>query len=112
MKVADALELLRAQGAAALLRRAAGKTLVSLVELVKRPLHVDSDSDPYHLVFADFFARVAAMEAPRVLEIGSRARSGTVYRGRLPASARYLGVDAVAGPNVDLVGDAHDLRGQ
>jgi hypothetical protein len=45
----------------------------------------------------------------RALELGSRARSGTTYRQFLPPHLEYVGLDIVAGPNVDLVGDAHDL---
>lgn len=81
----------------------------ALVEAVKRPLHVDSDQDPYHLAFADFFARVNRLEAPRVLELGARARSGHTYRQRLAPGARYTGLDVALGPNVDVVADAHRL---
>lgn len=44
-----------------------------------------------------------------VVEIGSRARSGIVRRELVPGALRYCGVDVVAGPNVDIVGDAHRL---
>ena len=44
-----------------------------------------------------------------LLEIGSRARSGNVYRSWFPDDIRYIGLDVAAGPNVDLVGDAHHL---
>ncbi len=60
-------------------------------------------------MFADFIQMVNAMEAPRVLEIGSRARSGHVYTSAFAADTQYVGFDIVAGPNVDLVGDAHSL---
>lgn len=43
-----------------------------------------------------------------VLEIGSRARSG-VSRRDLFADRHYVGVDIMEGPNVDIVGDAHQL---
>src|SRR5207302_1906206 len=44
-----------------------------------------------------------------VLEIGSRARSGISRRDRFPAGSKYVGLDIASGPNVDIVGDAHDL---
>jgi len=45
----------------------------------------------------------------RLLEIGSRARSGTTYRHWFPSDIDYVGFDITNGPNVDLVGDAHHL---
>lgn len=46
----------------------------------------------------------------RLLEIGSRARSGNTYRHLFPDSTDYVGLDVTDGPNVDVVGDAHHLR--
>jgi hypothetical protein len=43
------------------------------------------------------------------LEIGSRARSGNVYRGIFHEKITYCGVDIAEGPNVDVVADAHEL---
>jgi methyltransferase family protein len=43
-----------------------------------------------------------------VLEIGSRARSGNVFR-HLFHGVDYLGVDIASGENVDVVADAHEL---
>ena len=45
----------------------------------------------------------------RLLEIGSRARSGIVRKGLLPDGWCYSGFDVLDGPNVDVVGDAHQL---
>jgi SAM-dependent methyltransferase len=53
---------------------------------------------------------MARMPPGRVLEIGSRARSGTVYRGIVPSHLAYTGLDILEGPNVDVVGDAHELE--
>lgn len=44
----------------------------------------------------------------RVLEIGSRARSGYSSRNEF-AHKNYTGLDILPGPNVDVVGDAHML---
>ncbi len=66
-------------------------------------------SDPFHQLFPRFHRMVQAMPSPTIVEIGSRARSGNVNRGWLPESASYTGFDVVSGPNVDLVGDAHEL---
>ncbi|MGB8422163.1 class I SAM-dependent methyltransferase [Paraburkholderia sp.] len=45
----------------------------------------------------------------RVLEIGSRARSGNTYRFLVHPEVEYVGMDIAEGPNVDVVGDAHHL---
>jgi SAM-dependent methyltransferase len=44
----------------------------------------------------------------RVLDVGARARSGISRRDRF-SGASYVGLDILAGPNVDVVGDAHAL---
>lgn len=44
-----------------------------------------------------------------LLEIGSRARSGNSYRHWFPEDIDYVGFDITAGPNVDVVGDAHHM---
>lgn len=62
-------------------------------------------SDAYNL----FLAEVRSHSKPRVLEIGSRARSGIVRKEMFGAAADYVGFDVVPGPNVDVVGDAHLL---
>lgn len=60
-------------------------------------------------LFDEFLDSVRTMQAPKILEIGSRARSGITRKQLLPAGARYLGVDIMDGPNVDQVCDAHSL---
>lgn len=55
-----------------------------------------------------FFERLRTPGYDRVLEIGSRARSG-IIRKDLFAGKQYTGIDVLAGPNVDVVGDAHSL---
>jgi SAM-dependent methyltransferase len=44
-----------------------------------------------------------------LLEIGSRARSGNSYRNWFPNDIDYVGLDVSAGPNVNIVGDAHAM---
>lgn len=70
--------------------------------------------DPAHVLAAAFRERLAGLgsrqgEERRFLEIGSRARSGIVRRDHVPAGWAYSGFDVLAGPNVDVVGDAHAL---
>jgi SAM-dependent methyltransferase len=77
--------------------------------LVREPFRDIWTADPYHRSFSAFTAEVGRMREGHVLEIGSRARSGNVYRDFIPASVRYTGIDIKEGPNVDVVGDAHAL---
>jgi hypothetical protein len=55
-----------------------------------------------------FFDRLKTPGYDRVLEIGSRARSGIIRR-QLFDGKEYTGIDVLDGPNVDIVGDAHLL---
>src|SRR5271167_4950120 len=55
-----------------------------------------------------FFDRLKTPGYDRVLEIGSRARSGIIRR-QLFDGKQYTGIDVLDGPNVDIVGDAHLL---
>ncbi len=66
-------------------------------------------NDPYHRLVAKFNRLVGSMEAPRILEIGSRNRSGNIRRDVTPSGGRYVGLDVLPGENVDVVGDAHEL---
>jgi len=96
-------------GVVALARGVARRAVLRAVELAKRPLHPRVDgAEACHAAFARFAAAVNALEKPRLLEIGSRARSGNVYTDRFPG-ADYVGFDVVAGENVHVVGDAHEL---
>ncbi|WP_298961497.1 methyltransferase domain-containing protein [uncultured Methylobacterium sp.] len=61
-----------------------------------------------HALFRKFVA-LAHERGGSIVEIGSRARSGTVYRTAFPPDMTYVGVDVAAGDNVDVVGDAHHL---
>jgi hypothetical protein len=79
-------------------------------ELVLRELgERNKGEEPVHRMFLDFLATLAEGAPGRFLEIGSRARSGVERKGLIPATWQYAGFDVVAGPNVDVVGDAHHL---
>ena len=68
--------------------------------------------DGYHDLTARFFASLRAQGAATggtAVEIGSRSRSGFIRR-ELVAPMACCGVDIVAGENVDVVCDAHNLR--
>ena len=45
----------------------------------------------------------------KLLEIGSRSRSGNIYTKHFRENVEYSGLDIVEGDNVDVVGDAHYL---
>jgi SAM-dependent methyltransferase len=62
-----------------------------------------------HRVFASFLQSLRNRPPGRVLELGARARSGITRRQLIPPGWDYLGLDIVAGENVDVVGDAHEL---
>lgn len=66
-------------------------------------------SDRGHRMFPEFCERLKTMPPGRLLEIGSRARSGISRRDAAPAGWDYVGMDILEGPNVDVVGDAHRL---
>jgi SAM-dependent methyltransferase len=81
----------------------------ALIDLMHAPLRRPRDSDPFHSVFTEFLALTAALDAPTVLELGSRNVSGVVRRSRFPNAGRYIGCDVHPGEGVDLVADAHRL---
>jgi Methyltransferase domain len=61
--------------------------------------------------FNDMTRRLLAESRPgdKVLEIGSRARSGNTNRHLVHPDVDYVGIDIASGENVDVVGDAHHL---
>jgi predicted SAM-dependent methyltransferase len=65
-------------------------------------------TDVYHALQAKFYSMLSP-QAGRVLELGSRNRSGVLRKGLIPDHLEYVGVDILQGENVDLVGDAHEL---
>lgn len=68
------------------------------------------DVDPYQELERSFWRMLDDMAGGDVLEVGSRDRSGTLRRSRLAERFSYTGLDLLDGANVDVVGDAHDLR--
>jgi SAM-dependent methyltransferase len=65
--------------------------------------------DPVHVLPAQFRAMLQERPPGALLEVGSRARSGIVRRDYAPPGWTYSGFDIMAGPNVDVIGDAHEL---
>jgi SAM-dependent methyltransferase len=98
----------REGGVAGVLRGLRRRAVLRAVEAIKAPLDRGSGPDPTAEVYARFIAEVNALDRPHLLEVGSRARSGTVQTARFPR-AEYVGFDVVAGENVHVVGDAHEL---
>jgi hypothetical protein len=84
-----------------------GSSLLSDSALVNAAI-----GDVYHMVWPTFLEHLRALPAGEVLEIGSRARSAITRRENIPSHLTYVGLDVMAGPNVDVVGDAHDLAAQ
>lgn len=68
----------------------------------------DPTDAAFHAMRARFLAEVRE-RGGSLIEIGSRARSGNDYRSLFPPGIRYVGTDVTAGPNVDVVADAHHL---
>lgn len=73
-----------------------------------RPLAVADPNDPSAKLIDLFFEEVRSRAPGHLLEIGSRNRTGAMWRNTLPASWRYTGFDILDGENVDIVGDAHE----
>ena len=101
-------ETYRDGGVQAVLRGVRRRVVLRAFEALKTPFHRGSPPEPSHLVFQRFVDEVNALEHPRLLEVGSRARSGNVQTQRFPR-AEYVGFDVMPGENVHVVGDAHDL---
>jgi len=56
-----------------------------------------------------FTTRLTSIVPGRVLELGARNRVSTIGRSLVPSGWHYTGLDIMPGPNVDVVGDAHQL---
>jgi len=73
------------------------------------PFVKDSGTDPYHQVFGHFIELGRAIDAPAVLELGSRNVSGITRQDVFPHRDKYVGFDIHPGDGVDVVGDCHRL---
>ena len=91
-----------AGGLTLILKSAEGETIIPLAQQF-----ADQFARQYHEAWSHFVTELRATRNPRVIEIGSRARSGMVRRALFGES--YLGVDVAPGDNVDVVADAHFL---
>jgi hypothetical protein len=65
--------------------------------------------DPARHLEAVFAAELRERPPGVLLELGSRARSGRDNNRYVPDGWDYVGLDIHPGPNVDVVGDAHEL---
>lgn len=73
-----------------------------------RSLAQADPNDPSAKLINRFFEEVRSRDPGHLLEIGSRNRTGAMWRNVLPAKWRYTGFDILPGENVDIVGDAHE----
>jgi hypothetical protein len=88
------------------LQRLRRRALIDVVGVAALPLRRKRPDDPYHAVFSDFIASANELPGLRVLELGAR---GAAVDPRLRAVGGYVGFDIHPGPNVDVVGDVHQL---
>jgi SAM-dependent methyltransferase len=59
--------------------------------------------------YLQYLTEVGNLKGVRILEIGSREVTGISDARKRFSNAEYVGFDILAGPNVDVVGDAHKL---
>jgi SAM-dependent methyltransferase len=90
------------------LRYVRQRMVLKAIDALSRPLQADTSRDACHECFRAFLKMVEEKPNGRVLEIGSRGDSSCGRRGHFP-SCEYVGLDIHPGPNVDRVGDAHQL---
>lgn len=64
-------------------------------------------ADPVHQLLLRFLDALKQMPPGRMLEVGSRNRTGDDRRHYIPSTWEYTGLDIVDGPNVTVLGDAH-----
>lgn len=99
----------RQDGLRGVLRASADPILSTAARALLRPMSRPEDHDEFHSLFQSFVGMVNELEAPRILEIGSRARSGNLNTSGFRTDTSYCGMDILEGPNVHIVGDAHRL---
>jgi SAM-dependent methyltransferase len=81
----------------------------ALFEAARTLIDLDTSQDPYHKIFRSFIEETERQHAGRILEFGSRARSGNINKGLFRNYREYVGLDIIEGVNVDVVGDIHQL---
>jgi hypothetical protein len=79
------------------------------IMVFENPIGDGRSNDAFFESEDDYWTGVRNSKNSKVLEIGSRARSGISRRGLFPESCDYVGFDIADGENVDVVGDAHKL---
>lgn len=62
-----------------------------------------------HSKWGGYLTGIGNKEGMRILEVGSREVTGHSSARQQFDQAEYVGFDYYAGPNVDVVGDAHQL---
>ena len=85
---------------------------LELASSILAPFRRSAHGQAYYEIIEDFVARVNGAPKPRVLELGSRNVTGVRHRTHLADHVELLGVDVQAGPDVDVVADAHALASQ
>jgi hypothetical protein len=75
---------------------------------MEQPLSASDPNDPVLALTNHFFDEIHQRPNGHMLGIGSRNRTGAMWRDRLPMSWQYTGFDILEGENVDVVGDAHE----
>ncbi|WKT93660.1 methyltransferase domain-containing protein [Brucella anthropi] len=75
---------------------------------LEQPLSAADPHDPVLVLVNRFFDEIHQCSNGHMLEIGSRNRTGAMWRERLPAAWQYTGFDILEGENVDVFGDAHE----
>ena len=81
----------------------------ALFEAARTLIALDTSQDPYHKIFRSFIEETDRRPPGRILEVGSRARSGNIYKGGFRNYKEYVGLDIIEGENVDVVGEIHQL---
>jgi Methyltransferase domain len=81
----------------------------SEIEYTSPQDHFSAAADQAFVAMINTFQQEIKVRRGSLLEIGSRARSGTTYRSWFPEIEQYVGLDVTDGPNVDIVGDAHQM---
>lgn len=80
-----------------------------LLDRLHSPFLNKREDDPYHQIFQQFRTLGEDIDAPAVLEIGSRNVSGTTRQNIFPHQKKYVGFDVHPGEGVTVVGDCHRL---